>query len=197
MNIVIDGMRVSLELLNAQRYRNMEVIPVRINRNGHNDYLTLKRGIRAGFVEISECEVSTVGTVLARNKANVPLVLIDGDEIVGAKQNRIMNRSLIVPPLTTMEVSVSCTEQGRWHYDRTGEKAHFDYCDIAADFSTRRNKAHDLYENDSCQSTVWNSIHDLERKTSFRSRTSALHDNFINLRSKLDGYLKNFHVDYG
>lgn len=115
MNIVIDGMRVSLELLNAQRYRNMEVIPVRINRNGHNDYLTLKRGIRAGFVEITECEVSTVGTVLARNKANVPLVLIDGDEIVGAKQNRIMNRSLIVPPLTTMEVSVSCTEQGRWH----------------------------------------------------------------------------------
>lgn len=197
MNIVIDGMRVSLELLNAQRYRNMEVIPVRINRNGHNDYLTLKRGIRAGFVEITECEVSTVGTVLARNKANVPLVLIDGDEIVGAKQNRIMNRSLIVPPLTTMEVSVSCTEQGRWHYDRTGDRAHFDYCDIAADFSTRRNKAHDLYENDSCQSTVWNSIHDLERKTSFKSRTSALHDNFINLRSKLDGYLKNFHVDYG
>ena len=197
MNIVIDGMRVSLELLNAQRYRNMEVIPVRINRNGHNDYLTLKRGIRAGFVEITECEVSTVGTVLARNKANVPLVLIDGDEIVGAKQNRIMNRSLIVPPLTTMEVSVSCTEQGRWHYDRTGDRAHFDYSDIAADFSTRRNKAHDLYEKDSCQSTVWNSIHDLERKTSFRSRTSALHDNFINLRSKLDGYLKNFHVDYG
>ena len=197
MNIVIDGMRVSLELLNAQRYRNMEVIPVRINRNGHNDYLTLKRGIRAGFVEITECEVSTVGTVLARNKANVPLVLIDGDEIVGAKQNRIMNRSLIVPPLTTMEVSVSCTEQGRWHYDRTGDRAHFDYSDIAADFSTRRNKAHDLYEKDSCQSTVWNSIHDLERKTSFKSRTSALHDNFINLRSKLDGYLKNFHVDYG
>ena len=197
MNIVIDGMRVSLELLNAQRYRNMEVIPVRINRNGHNDYLTLKRGISAGFVEITECEVSTVGTVLARNKANVPLVLIDGDEIVGAKQNRIMNRSLIVPPLTTMEVSVSCTEQGRWHYDRTGDRAHFDYSDIAADFSTRRNKAHDLYENDSCQSTVWNSIHDLERKTSFKSRTSALHDNFINLRSKLDGYLKNFHVDYG
>lgn len=45
MNIVIDGMNVSLELLDAQRYRNMEVIPVRLNRNGHKDYLTLKRGI--------------------------------------------------------------------------------------------------------------------------------------------------------
>ena len=33
MNIVIDGMNVSLELLNSQRYRNMEVIPVRIKNN--------------------------------------------------------------------------------------------------------------------------------------------------------------------
>ena len=197
MDIVIDGTNVSIELLDSQKFKNMEVIPVRINSHNPKDYLTLKRGISAGFVEITECEISTVGTVLARNNASIPLVLIDGDEIVGAKQNRIMNRSLIVPPLRTMEVSVSCTEQGRWHYDRTGDRAHFDYSDIAADFSTRRNKAHDLYENDSCQSTVWNSIHDLERKTSFKSRTSALHDNFINLRSKLDGYLKNFHVDYG
>ena len=205
MNIVIDGMNVSLELLNSQRYRNMEVIPLRINRNGHKDYLTLKRGISAGFVEITECEVSTVGTVLARNKANVPLVLIDGDEIVGAKQNRIMNRSLIVPPLTTMEVSVSCTEQGRWHYGRTGDTyfdedrdmGHFRYSDVAADFSTRRNKSHDLFERKSCQSTVWDSIHDLERRTAFRSRTSALHDNFINHKPRLDRYLNNFHVEYG
>ena len=56
MNIVIDGMKVSLELLNSQRYKNMEVIPVRIKNNGHKDYLTLKRGISAGFVDITECE---------------------------------------------------------------------------------------------------------------------------------------------
>ena len=120
MDIVIDGTNVSLELLDSQKFKNMEVIPVKINSNNPRDYLTLKRGIRAGFVEITECEVSTVGTVLARNNASIPLVLIDGDEIVGAKQNRIMNRSLIIPPKTTMSVSVSCTEQGRWHYGRPG-----------------------------------------------------------------------------
>ena len=202
MNIVIDGINLSLELLESQRYKNMKVIPVRMNDVGNSEYLTLKRGINAGFVEVTECEVSTVGTVLARNNANVPLVLIDGDEIVGAKQNRIMNRSLIVPPKTTLPISVSCTEQGRWHYGRDDVGGGFEYefndsrdsiehfacSDIAADFSTRRYKSQDLFESGECQSTVWNSINDLERKTSFRSRTSALHDNFVNHRPMLDEY---------
>ena len=192
----------------------MEVIPVRIDSSSNKDYLTLRRGISAGFVEVSECEISTVGTVLARNNANIPLVLIDGDEILGAKQNRIMNRSLIVPPKTTLPVSVSCTEQGRWHYGRTRDEfinrnfeseygeneeqfENFEFSDEAADFSTRRAKSQDLFENRSCQSTVWNSIADLERKTAFSSRTSALHDNFVNHRPKLNEYLRNFRLEYG
>ena len=205
LNILIDGTNLSLELLESQKYRNMEVIPVRINCNGNRDYLTLKRGIKAGFVEITECEVSTVGTVLAKNNSNVPLILIDGDEILGAKQNRIMNRSLIIPPRASMKVSVSCTEQGRWHYERangisfdgTDEFIHFDCSEEAADFSTRRAKSADLFENRSCQSTVWNSINDLERRTSFRSGTSALHDNFLNHRPRLNEYLNNFRLEYG
>lgn len=230
MNVEIDGTNVSLELLNAQKYRNMEVIPVKINSSSNNDYLTLKRGISAGFVEITECEVSTVGTVLARNNANIPLVLIDGDEIVGAKQNRIMNRSLIIPPKTTLRVSVSCTEQGRWHYGRSRRNHygrdeylnrvnfsnssednfeelrefennqpdnHFESSDFAADFSTRLAKSNDLFEEKNCQSTVWNSISNLEDRTSFRSRTSALHDNFENHRSRHNEYLKNFKLEFG
>ena len=255
MNIRIDGVNVSLELLKAQKYQNMEVIPVRINSCSNRDYLTLKRGINAGFVEITECEVSTVGTVLARNNANIPLVLIDGDEIVGAMQNRIMNRSLIVPPKSSLKVSVSCTEQGRWHYGRSGSSGirlsrphgdidiiydrdfssesldrinksgesfndlnsresfgdsnfresfedfnageSFKDSDFAADFSTRRAKSKDLFERRSCQSTVWDSIAGLERKTSFRSRTSALNDNLECHRSLQDEYLRHFKLEFG
>ena len=214
MDIVIDGTNVPIELLESQKYKNLEVIPVRINSSSNKDYLTLRRGISAGFVEVTECEISTVGTVLARNNANIPLVLIDGDEILGAKQNRIMNSSLIVPPKTTLPVSVSCTEQGRWHYGRTRDEfinrnsesengeyeelfENFEFSDEAADFSTRRAKSQVLFEDRSCQSTVWNSIADLERKTAFKSRTSALHDNFVSHRPKLNEYLRNFRLEYG
>ena len=57
VDIVIDGIDVSLELLESQRCGNMEVIPVRLNNNGNKDYLTLRRGMSAGFVELTECEV--------------------------------------------------------------------------------------------------------------------------------------------
>ena len=73
----------------------------------------------------------------------------------------------------------------------------FEFSDEAADFSTRRAKSQDLFENRSCQSTVWNSIANLERKTAFSSRTSALHDNFLNHRPKLNEYLRNFRLEYG
>lgn len=213
MNIVIDDIGISLELLESQKYKNMEVIPVKLNNIGNKDYLTLRRGIKAGFVEITECEMSTVGAVLARNNSNIPLVLIDGDEIVGAKQNRIMNRSLLVPPKTTMSVSVSCTEQGRWHYGREARGyddginysngpsrefyENFDCSQYAADFSTRSSKSRNLFENIDCQSTVWDSIRNLENKTAFRSRTSALNDNYENHRAVHDNYLKHFKLEYG
>ena len=226
MNIVIDDTNVSLELLESQKYKNMEVIPVKLNSCSNKDYLTLKRGIRAGFVEITECEVSTVGTVLARNNSNIPLILIDGDEIVGAKQNRIMNRSLIIPPNSSMHVSVSCTEQGRWHYGRQrrifddidniprenfrdninvysedfeelGGEEHFDCSDFAADLNTRIDKSYNLFEDRNCQSGVWSSISDLERKTAFRSRTSALNDNYENHRVIHNEFLKHFKMDFG
>ena len=212
MNIVIDGIDVSLELLESQRYRNMEVIPVRLNNNGNKDYLTLRRGMSAGFVEVTECEMSTVGAVLARNNSDIPLVLIDGDEIVGAKQNRIMNRSLIIPPKTTMSVSVSCTEQGRWHYGRSrrdiydGEQINpngreysenFEASDFAADFSTRKAKSENLFQNIDCQSSVWNSISELENKTAFKSRTGALNDNYAYHRAIHNDHLRHFKLEYG
>ena len=216
MNVLIDGINASLELLRSQKYRNMEVIPLKLNNCSNREYLTLKRGIISGIVEITECEMSTVGTVLARNNGNIPLVLIDGDEIVGAKQNRIMNRSLIIPPHSTMHVSVSCTEQGRWHYGRNRREyinlnrdhdfnedlkeenlEHFEVSDFAADFSTRMRKSEDLFEKRDCQSTVWDSISDLENKTLFKSSTSALHDNFENHRSRQNEYLKHFNIEFG
>ena len=138
--------------------------------------------------------------------------MIDGDEIVGAKQNRIMNRSLIIPPKTTMAVSVSCTEQGRWHYGRSrrdiyeGEHINYDGSDLsenfeasdfAADFSTRKAKSENLFQNLDCQSSVWNSISGLENKTAFKSRTGALNDNYENHRLIHDDHLRHFKLEYG
>ena len=208
MNIKIEDMDLYLEFLEIQKYKNMEIIPIKTKYNENRTYLTLKRGMDTGIVEINECESSTVSTVLARNNSIIPLLLIDGDEITGAKQNRIMNISTIIPPKSNIPISVSCTEQGRWHYNenydssierdniKTNKKT-FSFSKYAADYNTRRAKSQDLFHERNCQSTVWDSIDKLQTKTSYQSKTNALNDSYENLKIKQNEYLEHFKIEFG
>jgi hypothetical protein len=50
------------------------------------------------------------------NGADRPLLLLDGEELIGAKQNRILNTTVLVAAHTEVTIPVSCVEQGRWGY---------------------------------------------------------------------------------
>jgi hypothetical protein len=41
---------------------------------------------------------------------------VDGDELVGAKQNRILNLTILVGGEQKLVIPVTCVEQGRWRY---------------------------------------------------------------------------------
>jgi hypothetical protein len=43
-------------------------------------------------------------------------LLLDGEQLVGAKQNRIPNMIVLVAAQTEVTIPVSCVEQGRWGY---------------------------------------------------------------------------------
>jgi hypothetical protein len=64
-------------------------------------------------------EVSESGSVpqLAVQNTNDTLVLfIEGQELRGAKQNRVLNASLLVAAKSRTLLPVSCVEQGRWRH---------------------------------------------------------------------------------
>ncbi len=48
------------------------------------------------------------------------ILILDGEELVGAKQNRIVNTTILVVALSTLVIPVSCVEQGRWSYRERG-----------------------------------------------------------------------------
>ena len=196
--IDINGTKISIELLDSQKYENFEAIPIKSDYFGKKDFLTLKKGYEMGLVEIKELENSTVNTVLCKNDSVAPLILIDGDEITGAMQNRIINDTLLIPAKSTINIPVSCTEHGRWHTKGEGaESRTFKPSLYSANHSTRSRKSRASYEERDYQGEVWDSISEFESRSNFKSMTSALNDSYENLKDKQNDYLSKFHIEDG
>jgi len=69
---------------------------------------------RARATEVSEA--GSVPFLRVANGADRPLLLLDGEELIGAKQNRILNTTVLVAAHAEVTIPVSCVEQGRWGY---------------------------------------------------------------------------------
>lgn len=71
-------------------------------------------GKEAVVEEVSEAgEVPFLGV---KNNGGTPILIPEGEILMGAKQNRVVNLTVLVAAKTSFKLPVSCVEQGRWHY---------------------------------------------------------------------------------
>ena len=80
-------------------------------------YVLLAEAIEKNLAVVEE--VNTAGSVpnlQVNNLADLPLLIPEGEILVGAKQNRVVNVTILVAARSKFIVPVSCVEQGRWHY---------------------------------------------------------------------------------
>ena len=96
----MDTMQAFVETLKVSRkqsHRNLTVIPLLASDHGDSDYLTLEEGLSQGFVIITE--ITTGGSVPKLklvNKSPNKVLVVEGEELRGAKLNRIVNASLLI-----------------------------------------------------------------------------------------------------
>jgi hypothetical protein len=79
----------------------------------------LEHALNAGTFKVTEVsEGGSVPFLRAKNSGSKPVLILDGEELVGGKQNRIVNTSIIILPGKVMDIPVSCMEAGRWNRQR-------------------------------------------------------------------------------
>ncbi|MCE9638605.1 MAG: TIGR02452 family protein, partial [Betaproteobacteria bacterium] len=96
--------------------KTLQVVPILGPSHDQPPYELLRQETLA---KVQVTEVSQAGSVpelQVTNGLDVRVYLMDGQELVGAKQNRILNTDVLVPAGSTLKIPVSCVEQGRWHH---------------------------------------------------------------------------------
>ena len=117
MDPVISGYLSTLELGEIQIYKNMAIIPLFSSDDGGPGYLPMKEALEKRLLVVTEVSQSgSVPELKVVNKGDIPVLLLDGEELAGAKQNRVLNTTILVVEDSETIIPVSCTEQGRWSY---------------------------------------------------------------------------------
>lgn len=181
-----------------QSHKNMTLFCLLAANEAGTEFACLDEALAAGFLSITETdEAGHVPELRVANTSHRKVLLLDGEELVGAKQNRVLNVTVLIGPTTETIIPVSCVEQGRWSY-RSNE---FRSESRAMSPRLKRRKTESVTMNldvagsyASDQGMVWNEIDEkYSRMKVPASRTHAMADLYESLEDRIKEYVKHFH----
>ena len=159
-------------------HRGIVVTPLFPRRDPVAAYVTLDEALPRGLRITETSDAGTVPELFVENPTDTAVLLYDGEELVGAKQNRILNVSVLVDAGAKLPIPVSCVEEGRWsrRSDRFGSAPHVSHAHL------RRRKAESLaaqpLARGVAQGQVWQEVREKQSRMGVASPTSANRDTF-------------------
>ncbi len=160
---------------------DITLVPLLLDSPGADADL-LEEGLAQGLTSLAEVsETGSVNSVRVTHSGVRMLLLVDGEQIVGAKQNRVVNASFLVPPGAAVNIPVSCVERGRWRYDAPGFAASGTTLTSSARIEKLKRVATSVVAKrgyDADQSAVWRDVDGYLERTQVGSVTSAFADGY-------------------
>jgi hypothetical protein len=99
------------------RHEALTVFPLFSTPDEAVEYVLADEAIGSGAVTVEEVsEGGSVPNLLVSNTGETRVLFLEGEELRGAKQNRVLNTTVLVAAHSTIKIPVSCVEQGRWRY---------------------------------------------------------------------------------
>jgi hypothetical protein len=184
----------SLEIRGPVSHGLLHIFPLQSDTHAEQDISLLEGALQAGTLRIEELhEAGSVPELRVVNEGSLRVLILEGDKLIGARQNRVMNSSVLVAAGSDLTLPVSCIERGRWSYRSrafspgTGSP-HLALRHLKARSvhdSLRRGRGHRNY-----QGAVWREVHRKARLHAAASPTHALQDSRSCLSERLDAFEK-------
>ena len=181
-----------------KQHKNLVMFPFVGSKTRALEYRLLDEALANGWIQITEVSKSgSVPNLKVKNKSKHSVLLVDGEELVGAKQNRILNLSVMVPPYESTVIPVSCVEAGRWrNLSRkfsSARRAHYaeGRAAKARHVSESLHRSGSRYSN---QAEVWDHISEKMRRMRAHSNSNASAAMYEEHHRRLDDYEKAFSV---
>ncbi|MFO7970197.1 MAG: DUF6569 family protein [Desulfobacterales bacterium] len=197
----MDSIKSFLEISKIARkqvHQNLTISPLLAPDGIEPQYLILEQALDKDLIQITELDTQgSVPELKLKNSGKKSVLVIEGEELVGAKQNRIVNSSFLIAGKTEVIIPVSCVEQGRWRYRSktfvSGKKM--------MHASLRREHQEDVkfslkcgrgYQSD--QSRIWDNISEKSARMKVESPTHAMADVYESYEDKLSEFINKFQL---
>lgn len=180
------GFLQDLEIAQPVFLRNLSIYAISRPSDNGIEISSLEDILATAQGEFAELDPPDINRISFDNQGDEPVLMVDGEEIFGSLQNRIVADSTLVTARSTNEIPVICAEEGRWKDIGSFQTGYCSYPGIRAILSRRGKKGNGLQEK------IW---HEIERKmtvTRTLSTTSSMHDIYDNLEDEIARYLEDF-----
>jgi len=195
MENIVQEFFQNLEIGEAQQFKNLAIFPLFSTLSQGPQYLTMRQAMDAGELSIREVDQDgAVPELMVVNRAERPVLLLDGEELAGAKQNRVINTTILLKKLSETIIPVSCTEAGRWSY----VSKEFSESGCFMSPSLREVKSRTVSDNlrtskryASDQGALWQGIDTLAEAADTEAPTRAMRDVFSSRSEDIDDYVQH------
>ena len=198
MDTVIRNYLEQAKIGRKQTCKNLAIFPILSTYCLDLDYLLLDEALTKDFIEVVEVDKEgAVPELKVINKSAQMVLILDGEELVGAKQNRIVNTTILIQGNSTIVIPVSCVEQGRWSYDSprfSSEKRMMSSGLRAAKSEQVYYSIRETGEFRADQGVIWNEIAYKAERRDAASPSMAMAEIYEKDRPSIQEYLKHFRL---
>ena len=163
----------------------LSIFPLISEQAGELPHKLLSDALSENSLNVIELGQGSVPTLVVENLGVDSVLILDGEQLLGARQSRMASRSVVAPGQSKTEIPVSCVEHGRWHFTSRKFKSGRHYSPTRVrkkvrDFEAKMAKAGAAAPSadhlSMSQGEVWKEIDEVQSSMHFHSPTDSLDD---------------------